>query len=56
MLIKFHIWYSTNSNNNSFKIKCNVFLVLKVNCSSSVFNYNPTQFNIKEDQKMSKLS
>jgi len=36
-------------------IICNVFLVVKVNCSSSVFNFNQTHLNIEEDQNSEQI-
>jgi len=37
------------------KIKCNVFVIVRVNCLSSVVNYNQTHSNIEDVQTMSKL-
>jgi len=39
-----------------FKDQMQCFFVVKVNCSTSVFNYNKTHLNIDEDQKMNKSS
>jgi len=40
----------------SLKDKMWRFLVVKVNCSSFVFNYNQTHLTIEEGQKMSNMS